>query len=284
MIKELWNSFPQLLEEKINALLDEAEPTAERAFQLYKTCQRENAWSEGFDKFSENLAQFFSLPKNDRRKGVFDAYLERPLSTYAFQGFELDFRSAEVNASSVNHLTSWAHHLMRVGHKTNCVVISEDVLGKTLHQITHPAFFEKAKDIKFEDFCIAWKSVVFKLFGKTYDAEFQKILSELRWLNSQNQQISEVESHPSFVPTIYLTQTEIDWTAQVKFATEANLEIPKFPLSRGPQKQRLIDLERTISLYKIVQKTQEPEFIKHRDNIRATILNRCEGLLKECAR
>lgn len=39
--------------------------------------------------------------------------------------------------------------------------------------------------------------------------------------------------------------------------------------------------ERTISLYQIVQKTKSPEFTKHRDNVRATILDRCEHLLAD---
>lgn len=284
MIKELWNSFPHLLEEKINALLDEAEPSPERAFQLYKSCQRENAWTGTFEKFSEHLHGFFSLSKNERRKGAFDAFLERPLSAYAFTGFELDFRSAEVNPTSVLNLTSWAHHLMRVGHKTNSIVISEEVLGKTLHKIIHPTFFEKSKDIKFTDFCAVWKHVVFKLFGKKHDTEFAKILSELQWMYAQHEMTQGQSHHPSFVPTIYLTQTEIDWTTSVKNATANDFEIPKFPLSRGPQKQRLIDLERTISLYKIVQKSRISEFTKHRENIKATILEHCESLLRQCAR
>lgn len=283
MIRELWNSFPHLLEEKINALLDEAEPSPERAFQIYKSCQREGAWTGSFEKFSEYLSGFFAMAKSERRKSIFDAYLERPLSSYAFESFDLDFRSAEVHPGSVLQITSWAHHLMRVGHKTNSVVISEDVLGKALYKITHPSFFDKAKNITFEDFCNAWKRVVFQLFGKTHDAEFNKILAELRWLYSQ-QAIAPKESSSGFVPSIYLTQTEIDWTTAVKMATENGLEIPKFPLSRGPQKQRLMDLERTISLYKIVQRSQIPEFMKHRDHIRNTILNHCETLLRERAR
>jgi hypothetical protein len=283
MIKELWNSFPHLLEEKINALLDEAEPTNERAFQLYKTCQREEAWNGTFEKFSEHLNAFFSINKLERRKSHFDTYLDKPLSHYGFEGFDLDFRSGEVNAASVMNLTSWAHHLMRVGHKTESIVISEDVLGRTLQNITHPGFYEKTKDIRFEDFLIAWKSVVFKLFGKKHDPEFNKILTELRWMYSEYAD-TEKDARPAFIPTIYLTQTEIDWTNSVRFATENNFEIPKFPLSRGPQKQRLIDLERTISLYRIVQNSQHTDFLKHRENIRTTILHHCESLLKECAR
>ncbi len=283
MIKELWNSFPRILEQRINALLDEAEPTPAKAFQLYKTCKNESLWQDSFEKFSTHLEGFFSLPKNERRKSVLDSFLDSPMNMATFEGFHLNFRNAAVNNGSLLNLANWAHHLMRLSYKTDCVVISEDVLGKTLRYITNPPLFEKDHDIEFEDFCSAWKKMVFKLFGKKYDPEFTKILSELQWLNAQLKLEEKNPRERSFIPTIYLTQTEIDWTIAVQHAANEHQPIPKFPLSRGPQKPRLIDLERTIRLYNIVQTTKDPEFIKHRDNIRATILDRCQSLLREKA-
>lgn len=289
MIKELWSSFPRLLEQRINALLDEAEPTPAKAFQLYKICQSENLWptisdsKKSFTTFSQCLESFFSLPKNERRKSAMDSFLDSPMSMAAFESFHLNFRNALVDNRSLLNLANWAHHLIRLGYKTDCVVISEDVLGKTLRYITSPPLFEKAQDIEFEDFCSAWKKIVFNLFGKKYDSEFTKILSELQWLNTQLKLEEQNPQPRSLVSTIYLTQTEIDWTIAVQKTVAENQPAPKFPLSRGPQKPRLIDLERTIRLYNIVQTTRDPEFLKHRERIRATILDRCEGLLREKA-
>ncbi|MGZ3773642.1 MAG: hypothetical protein ACXVCY_06530 [Pseudobdellovibrionaceae bacterium] len=285
MIKELWSSFPRLLEHKINALLDEAEPSSIKAFQLYKTCHRENLWQESFEKFSEKLGQFFALPRNERTKSGFDKYLDRPMSVAVFEGFQLHFGNALINNKSLLEIVNWAHNLIRVGYKTNSIVISIDVLTKTLQHITNPAPFEKVQNIEFEDFCIAWKKIVFKLFGKKYDAELTPILNELRLIQTQLKADEDnfLQDSP-FVPLIYLTQTEIDWTISVKKAVEENSTIPKFPLSRGPQKQRLIELSRTISLYKIVQTSRLMEFVKHRESIRVTILDQCNRLLKEKAR
>ncbi|MNK15797.1 hypothetical protein D3C87_339480 [compost metagenome] len=285
MIKELWNSFPRLLEQKINALLDEAEPSPTKAFQLYKTCQSENLWQDTFEKFSERLGAFFSLPRHERRKSFLDSLLERPVSALVFDDFHLTFRNSMVDNRSVLTIASWAHNLMRVRCKTEAVVISPDVLHKTLTYITHPPTFEKEQNITFDDFCSAWKKTVFKLFGKKYDQELNEILKELQWLNIQLKKAEkDPQEHSYFFPSIYLTQTEIDWTTAVQDAVMQNLAAPKFPLSRGPQKQRLIDLERAVSLYKIVQTTKLPELIKQRDNIRTTILYQCEKLLQERAR
>ncbi|WP_415062149.1 hypothetical protein [Bdellovibrio sp.] len=282
MIKELLHSFPRLLEQKIDALLDEAEPSPAKAFQLYKACQRENLWMDSFEKFSEHLNHFFGLPKSERRKSDLDQFLDRPAHAALYEDFQLNFRNALVDSRAVLDIASWAHHLMRVSYKSESAVISSEVLLKTLHYITNPPLFEKSQDIKFEDFCSAWKKIVFKLFGKKYDSELHRILNELQWFNTQIK--TEETTQERFIPGIYLTQTEIDWTTAVQQAVFENAPIPKFPLSRGPQKQRLIDLERTISLYKVVQTTKLPEFIKHRDNIRATILDRCQSLLRERAR
>lgn len=284
MVKELWNSFPRLIEQKINALLEEAEPHPMKAFHLYKACQRENLWNGSFEKFSQNLSAFFSIPMHDRSKSKMDTFLDRPLSSLLFEDFRLNFHNAIVNEASVGHIASWAHHLMRVSTKSECAVITTDVLHKAISLVTHPAATEKAENIEFSDFCAAWKKTVFKLFGKKHDHDLNKILGELEWFDSQLKSIKPVETHTPFIPTIYLTQTEIDWTTNVKEAVLNEQPLPKFPLSRGPQKQRLIDLERTINLYRIVQTTKLPDLIKHRENIRVTILDRCEGLLRECAR
>jgi hypothetical protein len=281
MINQIWNLFPRMLEQQINGLLDAAEANPTKAFQLYKICKNENLWKDSFEKFSEHLRAFFALPKAQRSKGVLDSFLESPMDMHIYECFHLNFRTAIVNSRSVSEIASWAHQLMRVGYKKNITVISSDVIAKTLHYITNPPLFEKAHAIEFEDFCSAWKKTVFKLFGKKYDTEFNDILKELNWLNTQLKAADQnPQAHP-VIPTYYLTQTEIDWTTAVQKAVEAHLPAPKFPLSRGPQKQRLVDLERAISLYKIVQSTKLPELLHHRENIRATILDRCDRLLRE---
>lgn len=283
MIKELWQTFPRMLEQHINGLLDQAEPTPVKAFHLYKACQSEGLWGDSFEAFSRAVSAFFAAPRSQRRKSDLDALLERPVSRDVYESFHLNFRTAQVDNRSLLNIASWAHHLMRVSCKSDSAVISADVLGRTLQAVTTPGPFEKADTILFEDFCAAWKKTVFKLFGKQHDSEFQKILKELEWLEKQIRASERAAEGGAFLPTIYLTQTEIDWTLAVQRAVTEHLPVPKFPLSRGPEKQRLIDLKRTIDLYNIVRTSKTPEFVQHRDNIRATLLDRCAGLLRDKA-
>lgn len=284
MIRELWNAFPHLLVKKINGLLDTAEPNPAKAFQLYKTCQNENLWQETFDLFSRRLNDFFNLPRGERRKSDFDRYLNAPMSHSLYEQFQLTFRSACVDQGALLNIASWAHHLMRVRRKTESVVISADVMTQTLRYLTNPPLFEKDENIDFDDFCLAWKKTVFKIFGRKHDHELNDILQELQRINTQLAQEDLKEEQGLFVPSIYLTQTEIDWTLAVQKAVIENSLIPKFPLKRGAEKPRLKDLERTISLYRIVQTTRLPELIEQRNNIRATILDLCERLLRERAK
>lgn len=283
MIAELWESFPRLLEQNINGLLDEAEPNAMKAFHLYKRCQHEDLWDQSFEEFARRLESYYARPRLQRRKSDLDAFLLKPVPRHVHDEFRIDFRNGVVNSRSLSSLVSWAHNLLRVGAKTDSVVISLDVLGRTLHAVTNPGLHDKAENIEFADFCAAWKKTVFRLFGKKHDSEFNALLSELDRLHRQLKESDDKARERSVHPTIYLTQTEIDWTLAVRGAASNDEPAPKFPLSRGPQKQRLIELERAALLYNLVHSSRYPEFIRHRENIRVTILERCDGLLRDRA-
>lgn len=281
MISELWELFPRLLENRINDLLDEAGPHPTRAFQIYKACQRDDLWHKSYEEFSSHLYHFFSLSQKKRHKSDMDKYLDRPMDSLTFANFHLDFRSALVSDQSIRELANWTHNMIRLGYKTQSAIISIDVMNKTLQHITNPPLFEKARDINFDDFCSAWGKMVFKIFGKQYEHEFKKITDDLQWMYGEIKKSEEEALRKPLLraPEVYLTQTEIEWTTAVREAVTKRRPIPDFPLSKGPQKLPLVDLERTISLFQIVQKTKSPEFIKHLDDIRVTILDRCDRLL-----
>ena len=279
MIQELWGSFPRLLEKNINELLDTAEPNPIKAFMLYKRCQQESLWNDDFRKFSKHLEDFYSRPKAQRRKSDFDRFLDRPMDSDIYSGFHLCFRTAHVSEKAVDDVASWAHNLMRVAKKMTSAVISFEIMSKTLKAIVNPLPHEKSENIEFEDFCSAWEKTVFKTHGTKHSTELKGLVAELRWANAQ---LKDAEANPRkhvSVSTIYLTQTEIDWTLAVQAAALEGSPVPKFPLSKGPQKQLLIDLERVVRLYHMVETTRLPELGHQRERIRNTILDRCEALL-----
>jgi hypothetical protein len=281
MIKELWGAFPRLIEQNIASLLDGAEPNPTRAFLLYKSCKNESLWDGGFEKFSRELEIFFAKPKATRKKSDFDRVLSQPMDQSLFADFHLTFRTAIVSEKALGDLASWAYNLIRVSRKSSCEAASLTVMTKTLQYITNPPPFEKAQNVLFEDFCHAWKKTVFKIFGNKHDQEFQLILSELEQINAQLKEDTALNTLVANRPLIYLTQTETDWTLAVREAALSYAAAPKFPLAKGPSKKLLLELEKVVSLYGIVFGTQLPELVQHRENVRATILDRCAALLGE---
>lgn len=283
MTQKLWKLFPRLIEQKINTLLFEAEPRPTKAYQLFKSCKNEQLWKNSYALFSIHLTDFFSLPINERAKSYFDKFLDRPMDRALYDSFNLNFRTAEVKVESLLGVARWSNQMFRDAGFIESPVSSVSVLTKTLETITNPPAYEKDHDIEFEDFCITWKKTVFKLFGKEHDRELETILREIRKLNIQLKNL-EIERKLNFRPSIYLTQTEIEWTETVQMAIQNNSPLPKYPLIRGPEKEKLVFLQKTIRLYQIVQKSPKPELQQHLESIRNTILEQCKWLLNECSR
>lgn len=282
MINELWGSFPRLLEQNINSLLDTAEPSPTKAFQLYKQCKNEDLWGENFEKFSLCLREFYARPRGVRRKSEFDKYLDRPLPSDVFLGFHLNFRTAVVDDRAVCDLASWAHNLIRVSKKTVSAVFSLDTMTATLRAVVAPGPFDKAENIEFDDFCATWTRTVGRLHGAPESTELRALVGELQKMNSDHRELEEV-SGLIRLPLLQLTPAEIDWIKLVRLAGLASAKIPKPPVTPGLRKQTLRDLDRVIQLYEIVLVTRLEELTKHRESTRLTLIDRCDTLLGEAS-
>ncbi len=280
MMQQLWKTFPRQLESRINNLLVDAEPTPAKAFQLYKSCLNEGAWTDSFQNFSTKLNDFFAQARHERRKSSLDQMLNKPLDSYLYDDFHLSFRTAYIDPQAVREIACWAHNLMRVNCKVDSGAISIDTLNKTILSLTTPGPFDKESDLSFQDFCAFWKKTVGKLFGEKYESEMISLVRDLHRLDQQAKTLvaieTEIKPQGQFV---YLTQTEMNWIEDVRRSAFVYNKIPKFPLAKGPQKLVLLELERMTTLYGIIQISDKPELAHHRENVRLTILDRCDFLL-----
>ncbi len=283
MIQDTWKLFPRLIEQRINGLLEEAEPSNTKAYQLYKTCKSENLWRNSFELFNVHLSDYFSLPKSERAKSYFDKFLDRPMNRSIYDSFSLSFRTAHINFEALSQTASWSHNVLKINSSGAEEIISSHVFFETLHRITNPPLLEKESDIDFEDFCIAWKKTVFTIFGSKFNSDMEELLKEVRWLNKLQKNPELRLEKFKLKPSIYLTQTEIIWTAEVQEAVFENRKAPDFPLSRGPEKEKLVFLERTVRLYNLSINSPLPKLIGHSESIRTTVLDQCGWLLRECA-
>lgn len=286
MITDLWRSFPRLLEQNINGLLDTAEPNPSKAFQLYKSVKNEGLWRENFDQFSRVLREFYASPRGARRKSAFDQYLDRPMSSDIFLGFHLNFRTAVVDDRAVTDLASWAHNLIRVSKRSLSAVMSLDVMTRTLRTVVTPGPLGKAENIDFDDFCGAWKKTVGRLYGASEARELEALVGELQDLNSAHHELEEV-SGLIRLPLLQITPIELDWICLVRLAALAHAKIPRSPAASSRadvaalRKQCLRDLDRVIQLYELVLETKLPELLKHSESTRLTLIDRCDTLIGE---
>lgn len=284
MLQETWNTFPRQIVQKINGLLDQAMPTRLKAFHIYKMCKTENLWDKSFSEFSFLLDGFFQNHPAERSKSQIDQFLNRPMDWRSFESVSLTFRTAEISPVEIRDIASWAHHMLRLHYEKTSPISSVDTLSKTISDLTHPGLGGKDQNIDFEDFCDAWKNAADKLYGKKFEAEHQLVLSELRNLNRVLETRAVGFPCRNLLERIYLTQTEIDWVERSRDAVIKGVKMPRYPLSKGPQKPRLIDLLKWLTLWEISKTAKVPAVQDKVEKLRICIQNECDDLLATCRR
>lgn len=284
MLKETWNTFPQQIVQKVNGLLDQAQPNSLKAFQIYKMCQTESLWDKSFSEFSFLLEGFYQIPLLERTKSQMDQFLNRPIDCSSFESVHLTFRSAEIGLNEVRDIASWAHHMLRLHYENTSPVVSVETLSKTIFDITHPGFDEKDHDIDFEDFCQSWAKAVASLHGEKFQTEHIAMLSELRNLDRDlKTRVAHLPS-PTVLERIYLTQTEIDWVRQSREAIVMGATTPKYPLSKGPAKIQLIELLKWVTLWEVTKSVKAAAAQDKVEKLRNYIQSECDRLLANCRR
>lgn len=284
MLQETWNTFPRQIVQKINGLLEQAMPTSIKSFHFYKHCKSENLWDKSFSEFSYWLSDYYQRPIHERSKSQIDQFLNRPMNYQDYETLSLTFRTANIEASEIRNIASWAHHMLRLHYEKISDITSVEALNQTIHDLTHPSYGAKDHSLDFEDFCEAWKDAANKLYGKKFESEHMYIISELRHLNFIQEKQILASHRQTMLNGIYLTQTEITWVERALSAVKKGLMIPRYPLSKGPTKNRLIDLLKWTTLWQISKDVKavavQAQVIKLRDHIE----QECEDLLAKCRR
>lgn len=282
-MQQMWKTFPRDLEQKLSQLLDEAVPNAAKSFQLFKSCQREKLWSASFEVFAARLNEFCAVPRRARNKSRMDQYLNHPMDADTFEQFHLTYRTASIEPSSVRQVASWAHHLMRLNMRVDENAISIQTIEKTLQKLTNPKAHEKETDLEFADFCEAWNSIAGILLGEEKRFVLRGLLKDLKKLDVVSR-TSQVEIVTSILPVadracVRLTPHEMGWAADVCRSAFAYADMPKLLAAVPEMKPPLIELSKLVTLYNMIQLTDNADILKHFESVRLTILDRCEHLL-----
>lgn len=281
MVQELWKSFPRLLEQNLNGLLETAEPNPALAYRLYKTCKLDGLWDQNFEVFSTRLVQFYLIPRSERRKSHFDYYLNRPLSQDQFAQFHINFRTAEIAESSIHNLATWAHHLIRRGYKRTLEVASVALLRSTFFKLTRPGPLEKAEDLTLSDFFEAWEGCVFRTHGRKFEFEFKKIRRELERMDEAlkaEERLALLNGSASV--SLELSQTDLDWVQRLRDSVKDRLSFEAGFFAQKFESEFLKDLLKAGTLYHMLAVSSRTDLISQRERVRNTILKRCDFILQ----
>jgi len=284
MLQETWNTFPRQIVQKINGLLDQAQPNSLKAFHIYKMCKNENLWDKSYSEFSFLLEGFYQTHPAERSKSQVDQFLNRPIDWRSFESLKLSFRTADIGPGEIRDIASWAHHMLRLHYEETSPISSVESLSKAVYDLTHPEFNGKDEHIDFEDFCEAWKNAVDKLYGKKFEDEHKLVLSELRTLNLLMERRALELPSRSLLDRIYLTQTEITWVERTLEAVTNGTSMPRYPLSKGPTKTELVDLLKWLTLWEISKAAKVPAIQQKVEKLRFCIQKQCDELLATCRR
>lgn len=284
MLHETFGTFPRQIVQKINGLLDQAQPNRLKVFHIYKMCKTENLWDKSFSEFSFLLEGFYQTHPAERSKSQVDQFLNRPIDWRSYEGLHLTFRTAEIGYTEIRDIASWAHHMLRLHYQKTSEISSIETFSEAIHDLTHPSYSEKDQDIDFEDFCEAWKKAADKLYGKKFEAEHQLVISELRHLNHVLETRILDHARNNLIERLYLTQTEITWVERSQDAVLHQKSMPKYPLSKGPEKSRLVDLLKWLTLWEISKSAGSPTVQVKVERLRCYIAKECEDLLANCRR
>lgn len=284
MLQETWNTFPRQIVQKINGLLDQAQPNSLKAFHIYKMCKNENLWDKSYSEFSYGLENFYHTHPAERSKSLMDQFLNQPMNWRSFELVQLTFRTAEISQTEIRDIAGWAHHMLRLHYERTSEITSVETLSKTIFDLTHPAIGEKESNIEFEDFCEAWKKAADKLYGKKFESEHQLVLSELRNLNHTLEARVLDMPQRNLIERVYLTQTEITWVERVLEAVTKDSKMPRYPLTKGPEKSRLVDLLKWLTLWEISKSVKSQSVQDKVEKLRSHINNECNQLLATCCR
>ncbi|MBC7466146.1 MAG: hypothetical protein H7256_09140, partial [Bdellovibrio sp.] len=239
---------------------------------------------KSFSEFSFLLEGFYQIPTSERTKSQIDQFLNRPMDCSSFESVHLTFRTAQINEHEIRDIASWAHNMLRLHYEKTSPVASIDLFNKAICDVIHPGFDEKDHDIDFEDFCQAWTAAVTGLYGEQFAAEHLAILSELRDLDHGLKTRALRSVRPAMLERIYLTQTEIDWVERSLKAVNQRLEMPRYPLSKGPTKARLSELLKWLILWEVTKTTKAEALQNKVQKLRNYIQGECEWLLANCRR
>jgi hypothetical protein len=232
-----WTKLSRSIESHFSNYIKLGVPSSEKAYQLAKLVQFENGVA--ISKAVKLVAGYYQIPYRDRADSRFQAHFGISPYPWLIDQFVLNLKNIQTNETLIRKAATDTLFFLR-GLESNPPeeINTEAVI---LHSFFHALkkCWSSNSSLGLSDFLSSWQWHVFRKYGEKYEWYFTKIFEDLKAIEL-DKEIPPTEPRNQYL----LTQTEIDWLQTLQFELEINLPFSRFPLSTGPKKPALIELER----------------------------------------
>ncbi len=226
-------------------LLRTSRPSRLKKHQLVKTILSDDTFLK-YSELERRVESFYLMPYHKRTESYFSSLFGLKAYPWLLNDFVLNFRNCIVSDTSLVMSASNISYSIEVNIGASREIRQASFVLAVCYRLTQPIHDSKASGYNLADFVEDWREIAFKKHGNKYDVFFDKLLEfmELSALESKVDEFSAQSNLEGDVSeAIEFRQTDLDWMKGILNSMAVNSNLPKYPLSTGPQNPTTSRLE-----------------------------------------
>jgi hypothetical protein len=267
---------------EFDRLLKTSRPSRLKKHQLVQTILSDDTFLK-YSELERRVESFYLMPYHKRTASLFSGLFGLKAYPWLLNDFVLNFRNCIVSDTSLVMLASNISYSIEVNIGAPREISQASFVLAVCYKLSQPIHGSKASGYNLADFVEDWREIAFKKHGNKYDVFFEKLLAfmessalEIKGDDFPAQSILEGD----VLEAIEFRQTDLDWMKGILSAMTVNLNLPKHPLSTGPQNPTTSRLE---MLVRTAQKLY-PKRNSQLDTVIERVCRVCLSLYKQTQR
>ncbi|MGZ3769335.1 MAG: hypothetical protein ACXVCP_08405 [Bdellovibrio sp.] len=267
------------LEFRLSQLLKGAGPSYLKSFQLYKRSMQEEIFFDSYEIYCERLFRFYTMPDKLRSPRTLGSILKGHITDSFYNEFILDFGNSSLDGKKILQIKEWCATRIPLMKAIPGPATHREIIYNSIESLLKYGARQRSYFLEWMEFIDIWEHECFKQYGSRLDHHF-KALKQLKIDQTWNLK-SDVDKDMATkrISTHQFTQTEIDWLLSLENSLTSKTTLPAYPLSRGPSKKDLVELN---NLVRSVSHSAVTDLNIYRDQI-ANVLNELLKVVKMSA-
>jgi hypothetical protein len=249
-----WTKINSSLQNHFSNYIHLGNPNLIKRYQLAKLICYEKDVS--IEMAINQVASFYQIPYRDRTDSRFHQHFSIIPYPWLVEQFLLNFKTIQQNETLIQRAVADVKFYFQQLEQTPPPELAHEsiLLQSAFHALKK--CWSSESSLGLFDFLKSWKRQSFLNYGEKYEWYFEILFEEIEKTKLEDVTLTEIKKK-----TISLTQTEIDWLRSIKLELENKIHFSTFPLSTGPKKAVLIEIERiTRTLNRLGSVEPEIEF------------------------